>query len=283
MRIISFLGISSRFARRICLLFIIPIFILLVIIWYVKNSQYSSFPKSVLTFGKYNTSYIDPYQQLIYNKISRIINGNLPLIHQPPPQLRILRALLLFYPNDQEAEFLPEFRWFYRSWTEMMTNESSLWRTDLIVYISEYTSIFKNLGCIYDQIRINPEEKPTCRVFPYIRIKDRTSEHKSSSKYQIIDKQRSQTTYQHLRNYGYIDSINTVFEYNASFSMYDFILRTDMDCFLTQNFALYVPYNNSILVGRGGYSTEFNNKRLERIAHDMNWKYADKNSLGSTW
>jgi hypothetical protein len=65
--------------------------------------------------------------------------------------------------------------------------------------------------------------------------------------------------------------------------MYDFLLRTDMDCFITQNFALYVPYNNSVLVGHGGYSTEFNNKRLKRIAHDMNWQYADKNSLGSTW
>ena len=65
--------------------------------------------------------------------------------------------------------------------------------------------------------------------------------------------------------------------------MYDYILRTDMDCFLTYNFALYVPYNNSLLVGRGGYSTTFNSKRLKRIANDMNWKYADKTSLGSTW
>lgn len=65
--------------------------------------------------------------------------------------------------------------------------------------------------------------------------------------------------------------------------MYDFILRTDLDCFLTHNFALYVPYADTLLVGRGGYSTAFNNKRLKRVAHDMNWEYADKNGLGSTW
>jgi len=217
------------------------------------------------------------------NKEDKSINERLPFIHQPPSQSIVLRALLLFYPNDQDLGFQPEFRWFYRSWTEMMTNESALWRTDLIVYASDYTSFFKQLGCVYNQIRTNSKEKPKCRLFPYVRIKNRASNHQPSSEYQNINKQRSQTIYQHLRTYGYIDSINTVLEYNTSFFMYDFILRTDMDCFLTHNFAVYVPYNNSILVGHGGYSTEFNNKRLKRIAHDMNWKYADRNSLGSTW
>ena len=65
--------------------------------------------------------------------------------------------------------------------------------------------------------------------------------------------------------------------------MYDYILRTDMDCFLTSNFALYVPYNNSLIVGHGGYSTTFNTNRLRRIAADMHWQYAERRSLGSTW
>ncbi|CAF0879088.1 unnamed protein product [Adineta steineri] len=261
--------------------------ILSIIILYTKNFH-KSFSQSTVNFGisqiQYNVHKQVSYsQQLTGNKGNNSITKKLPLIYQPSSQSSLLRALLLFYPNDQESDFLPEFRWFYRSWTEMMINESILWRTDLIVYTSEYASIFKDLDCIYNQIRINSEEKPKCRIFPYIRIKSRTTTHAPSSKYQTIDKQRSQTTYQYLRAYEYIDSINTVFEYNASFSMYDFILRTDMDCFLTYNFAYYVPYNYSILVGRGGYSTEFNNKRLKRIARDMNWTYANKNGLGSTW
>ncbi|CAF0832096.1 unnamed protein product [Rotaria sp. Silwood1] len=207
----------------------------------------------------------------------------LPFIYKPSSESSILRALLVFYPTDQDQTFQPEFRWLYRSWTEMMTYESSLWRTDLIVYANEYVSLFKDLDCTYDQIRNDSKEKPKCRVFPYIRIKDRQSKHEPSSKYQFIDNQNSKLLHEHLRTYGYIDSINTVFEYYLSFSMYDYILRTDMDCFLTHNFAHYVPYNNSLLVGRGGYSTAFNSKRLKRIAHNMNWTYADKNSLGSTW
>ncbi len=281
MKFLLHFGSLTRFNRRICFLFICILTIPFVIILCIK-SLLNSFHKPVLILNLKTTRYNAP-NRVSNNKEDKSVNERLPFIHQPPSQSIVLRALLLFYPNDQDLGFQPEFRWFYRSWTEMMTNESALWRTDLIVYASEYTPFFKQLGCVYDQIRTNSKEKPKCRLFPYVRIKNRASNHEPSSKYQNIDKKRSQTIYQHLRTYGYIDSINTVLEYNTSFFMYDFILRTDMDCFLTHNLAVYVPYNNSILVGHGGYSTEFNNRRLKRIARDMNWKYADRNSLGSTW
>ena len=205
------------------------------------------------------------------------------LIYQPAANTTVLRALLLFYPNDQENDFVYELRWFFRSWIEMMTAEPPLWRTDLIVYASEYSTIFKELGCVLDQVRLNATEPTQCRVFPYVRIKNRNSKHDPSSRHQVIDQKRSEALYQHLRGYGYIDSINTVLEYNNSYSMYNYVLRTDMDCFLTLNFARYVPYDDSLIVGRGGYSTEFNQKRLRRIARDMGWSHAGQTALGSTW
>ena len=206
-----------------------------------------------------------------------------PLLYQPSPQTSVLRALLLFFPTDQEGTFASEFRWFYLSWTEMMATESALWRTDLIVYASIHAPLFQELNCVYDQVRQNDQEAPQCRVFPYVRVKDRKSSHQPSSRHQVIDSARSATVHKSLSTYGYIDSINSALEYNNSYAMYDFVLRTDMDCFLTKQFALYIPYNNSMLVGHGGYSTAFNNKRLKRIAHDMGWEYAGKGSLGSTW
>jgi hypothetical protein len=66
--------------------------------------------------------------------------------------------------------------------------------------------------------------------------------------------------------------------------MYDYILRTDMDVFLTKYFGRFVPYNNTLLVGGGGgYSTAFNTASLRRVAKDMNWLYANLTNLGSTW
>jgi hypothetical protein len=273
MKIISYISVSSRFARRLFFLLGFAVLILSLIILFIRRIQ---------TEDQHVPRYNAPNQIKKIPKSTAVKEG-LPLIHQPSLESKVLRALLTFYPNDQRITFEPEFRWLYHSWTEMMANESSLWRTDLIVYTTEYETMFKTLDCVYDEIRKNSEEKPKCRIFPYVRIKDRETKHQTSTKHQIIDFQRSQLLYKNLRNYGYIDSINTVFEYYLSYSMYDYVLRTDLDCFLTQNFALYVPYNHSLLVGHGGYSTAFNNQRLKRIAHDMDWGYANKNSLGSTW
>jgi hypothetical protein len=287
MKIVSYFKISSRFVRRIFFLLSFILLILSITILFVKilqNSSYNPFRTTAQNIPQFNArNRVEKTSQLTDDKENKTVKHELPLIYQLSSKRKVLRALLTFYPNDQKDVFEPEVRWFYRSWVEMMTNESSLWRTDFIIYTTEYDPIFKNLDCVYDQIRLSYEEKPKCRIFPYIRIKNRASKHEPSSAYQIVNQQRSQLLKENLRDYGYIDSINTVFEYNSSYAMYDYVLRTDLDCFLTKNFALYVPYDNSLLVGHGGYSTLFNDKRLKRIAHDMNWQYADKNSLGSTW
>ena len=65
---------------------------------------------------------------------------------------------------------------------------------------------------------------------------------------------------------------------------FDFLIRSDMDVFLTPLFASWLPRHcNDFYVGRGGFSTDFNNNRLNRIADDLNLKYAGKRNLGSTW
>jgi hypothetical protein len=283
MKIISKLNISSRFARRILPLLSLGVFIFLLV-RISRNSSYKVLQKWDINIPRYNApNHVINNSQILDDETKKNIKQELPLIHRPSSESKVLRALLTFYPNDQKQTFESEFRWFYHSWTEMMINESSLWRTDLIVYTTIYESIFKDLNCVHNQVRINAEEKPLCRVFSYIRIKDRKSKHEPATNYQIINEKRSQLLHSYLSNYGYVDSINTVWEYYHSYSMYDYILRTDLDCFLTSNFAFYIPYNQSLLVGRGGYSTLFNSKRLKRIAHDMNWGHADKKSLGSTW
>ena len=277
MQILTYWNFPSRFARRIFFLICFGLFTILTIFLFIRIFHNVSSP----SFQTHTTTRSP--DRTFKHRSTIDVKSRLLFIHQPGTNSKVLRALLTFYPNDQKQKFEAEFRWFFYSWTEMMKNESSLWRTDLIVYTTDYDSMFKDLDCVINEIRINDEEKPRCRVFTYIRIKDRKSTHESVTQHQVNDQKRSRLLHQHLDNYGYIDSINTVFEYYPSYSMYDFILRTDLDCFLTENFALYVPYDQTVIVGRGGYSTNFNNKRLKRIAHDMNWSYADKTSLGSTW
>ncbi|CAF4351275.1 unnamed protein product, partial [Adineta steineri] len=65
-------------------------------------------------------------------------NDYTPRLQQPLTSL-ILRGLLVFFPQSQEEEYLPELLWFYRSWLEMMQQEPFIWRTDLIIYTEKYT------------------------------------------------------------------------------------------------------------------------------------------------
>ncbi len=89
-----------------------------------------------------------------------------------------------------------------------------------------------------------------------------------------------------LDKYEYLDSILMVFDGYNYFKEagYDFLIRSDMDVFLTPLFGKWLPRHcNDFYVGRGGFSTEFNDKKLKRIANNLGLKYASVKNLGSTW
>ena len=262
----------------------------------IKNSKYrnlfvtlllSLILITIVTFHRrhvHKPSYL-PLEQNTTKKNDIHNKEHFPRIYQPV-SLSILRGITIFYPHNQEDNFLSELLWFFHSWIEMMKYEPSSWRTDLIIYTGNFTLNLQQLGCIYNRLRINRHEPAQCRVFPYepINLRDIGYENNAENySCRQIDKKRSILLKQHLRTYEYIDSINIIAECYPSFSMYDHILRTDSDTFLTPNFGRFVPYNNSLLVGRGGYSTAFNTARLRRIAKDMNWFYANRTNIGSTW
>lgn len=193
---------------------------------------------------------------------------------------RIQRAIVIFYPDNQEKKYLPELRWLYRSWLEMMkSGEPSDWRTDLVIFTGSFTSNLQQLACLYDRARSTKEESPQCRVFHYLRISARQPPDNSST-----DRTRAELLVEHLHTYNYIDSINIIFEGHSVLKMYDYILRTDIDVFLTKYFAFHIPITETtLLAGHGGYSVEFNMHRLRRIAVDMGWEYANMSNIGSSW
>jgi hypothetical protein len=60
--------------------------------------------------------------------------------------------------------------------------------------------------------------------------------------------------------------------------------KKDMDVFLTPLFGTWLPKNcNDFYAGGGGYSTDFNDRRLRRIARDLTLEYAHAKNIGSTW
>ncbi|KAI3378641.1 hypothetical protein SNEBB_010883 [Seison nebaliae] len=79
------------------------------------------------------------------------------------------------------------------------------------------------------------------------------------------------------RNLGnlhdYIDSFNIIYEGYVIYQNYDFIMKSDMDTFLTPHFGAYLPpiirrghfMKRSFVTGTGGYSNEWNHPKLNKI------------------
>lgn len=227
--------------------------------------------------------------------------------------VEFMRAVLLYFPIEQVDNFMLEFKWLYRSWIEMQKYEPKKWRTDLIVFIENDPTFFKKenflnqLGCKFTNRRKSTVDKPMCTLINYVALKKRDlppskraqTPEDIKAKYDYLlsdldifsdDKKNLEPFYsiskEGLSNYGYVDSIMMAFDGYEYFKTagYDFLIRSDMDVFLTPLFAKWLPDNcNDFYVGRGGYSDDFNRKRLGRIASDLGLKYAGGDNLGSTW
>jgi hypothetical protein len=224
-------------------------------------------------------------------------------------EIRITRAVLVYFPMDKSNDYMYEFKWLYRSWINMMAYEPAKWRTDLVVFVDK--SMYPNasdffltgLNCSFNNQRQSPRDRPMCTLRDHkaLRLRNFTnkpvslldSDYDSLLKLDIFggsNVNAIERFYQFiatsLNSYGYLDSILMAFEGYDFFKSagYDFLIRSDMDVFLTPLFAQWLPRHcNDFYVGRGGYSTSFNTKRFQRIAKNLNLNYGHMHNLGSTW
>jgi hypothetical protein len=225
-----------------------------------------------------------------------------------PPQtheLRMTRAVLVYFPIDQISNFKNEFKWLYRSWIEMQKNEPVKWRTDLVVFINknelfDKKEFFLNgLNCTFTNRRNSPEDKPMCSLVEYVPLKNRKLSKVAYEKNGIYDyllnkldifsddENNLAPFYNLLKSkishYGYLDSILMAFDGYATLKKagYNFLIRSDMDVFLTPFFGQWLPMRCDLFhVGRG---SKFNENRLRRIANDLGFKFGNQSNLGSTW
>jgi hypothetical protein len=232
--------------------------------------------------------------------------------HKSLNDLRIVRGVLLFYPALQYEYFEQEFRWLYRSWVEMLKHEPKLWRTDLIVfldhelYLTTSKTTFQEFNCSVKNVRKSKHDEPMCTIFDYVAIKTRNIKFYNKEE---LDRMNSEEVFRNLykkvdvfskneedfwifygklkeiTSYNYLDSILMAFDgFKYLKNNFDFLLRTDMDVFLTPFFAKWLPINcNDFIVGGGSFGHDFNMKRLKKAAKYMGLEFVDIRNLGSTW
>ena len=224
-------------------------------------------------------------------------------------EIRIVRAVVVYFPVERGDEYTLEFKWLYRSWIEMQRYEPAKWRTDLVVFLDDVVAIkwMDELNCTTRNRRTSANDKPMCTLITYKPIRGRKlpplaanyTSLSNADKFAFLlnnvdiftrDETALAPFYSMLKdalpNYGYADSILMGFDGYDYFAKagFDFLIRSDMDVFLTPLFSLWLPrYCNDFYVGRGAYSTTFNVKRLKRIAENLGLEHAGIQNLGSTW
>jgi len=213
---------------------------------------------------------------------------------------RITRAIIVYLPlKKADNTFMIELKWLYTSWIEMQKYEPALWRTDLIVFAQNSTDYLNELNCSSENIRTSKSDLPMCTIINYIPINKRKFNFRDVPRtiqyylnnLNIFDNTNEINNFygllkHNLQNYPYTDSILMAFDGYHYFrqARFDYLIRSDMDVFLTPLFSKWLPkICNDFYVGKGGYSVQFNMNRLARIASNIGLNYGYVANLGSTW
>ena len=317
----GFLVFIRKFKKLIAVALVALIFIYIILPIYKKkiNKLLSHAESAYPQYTEISTSTI--YPQLFkcdnyYNNsmLNETIRNNYSLVaDESLHEFRFARGIVIYYPVEKHGGFESEFRWLYLSWIEMQKYEPSKWRTDLIIFMhvevlnskNNVKEFFEGLDCKTENIRNSKEDKPMCTIIDYVPIDKRIQKFNNTYLKSIdplvlfshlykdvnvfdnddVNIWKFHAILKDLAHYGYLDSIMVAFEgYKYFQNKFDFLLRSDMDVFLTPLFAKWLPLNcNDFITGRGAYSGDFNMKRLQKAAKNVNLKPGDVRNLGSTW
>jgi hypothetical protein len=285
---------------------ILKLTIIILILYFLKNKiQIQTSNNSKTT--NYHVDILDCTIKYNLNDL----NYSLP-VPKSLEDVYVTRAIMMYIPVNDFIYYQIEFKWMYRSWIEMQKYESKRWRTDLLLFIDDKNfkkfrvdiKKLNDLNCSFENIRRNKQDPPMCSLIRYQSIADRHVNKtlvkkfiKTEAEYEFLfnkfdifndnDAYLSQfyASLKDLAQYVYVDSILVAFDgYKMSNGVYDFLLRSDIDVFLTPLFAKWLPRRcNDFVVGGGDYGHTFNMKRLKRVSKNLNLEHADEWNLGSTW
>lgn len=193
--------------------------------------------------------------------------------------LGMMRGTIMYLPKEaviqgSESLFVSQAKWFLRSWEETCHYLNSTNRIDVLIVVSNDTlahtqEMLQRWDC-QPTIRTDRTQPSACRLIPgFVPMHDREDEV--------------------LRDYRFANSIDCVVHAAAkgALNMYDKVLRTDMDTFLTPLFASWLP--DKFVVGKGAFCfPQFDTcERLHKIADKLGLAPGNASevvdSIGSTW
>ena len=179
---------------------------------------------------------------------------------------RISRGVAIYFPAS-EAQQEKELSGHLLSVAYMRSTQPSGMKTDVLVFTPPRGNNFtESLGCTH-AMRSSFADREMCRIVQHIPLAERPG---------IVDP---------LVSYKrYVDSVLMLAEFR-DYDKYDYLLKSDMDTFITPGFANWtLPANKLIATGRGGYDHPNSRLRLSFIMkHTLNLRDEGRSNIGTTW
>lgn len=151
-------------------------------------------------------------------------------------QRNIRRAIAVHFPVERSFIYISELKWLYLSWIEIIRQQPTDWQTDLVIF-GLPSPVLDELGCLESNDRSG---KNQCFRIHYRSLWDR--EKNESDLVELIQRKLPIWT-------RHLDSLGILLENEEILNEYDYLLRTDIDVFLTPHFAKYIPFDCSFQTG----------------------------------
>jgi hypothetical protein len=178
----------------------------------------------------------------------------------------IVRGIAVYFPASG-AQQEKELKGLLLSISHVRTFQPSAIKTDLIVFTPPRGyKIAKALGCT-EAKRASFDDPERCVIVEHIPLHERPGENDP------------------LRSYNrFLDSVLMVAEFQ-DFSSYDYLMKTDMDTFVTPAFADWrLPKGKIIATGKGAYGNPTADRQLSFIMKTtFGMKDQGRVNVGTTW
>jgi hypothetical protein len=149
-------------------------------------------------------------------------------------------------------------------------------RRAVVVFVEDNKHLLLQLGCLYTSLKYIQSNDTDLVVFGTKEALNKVPNDCIKVEYELDNLPPE------FLNYRFIYSVSCLTGKHADFlDEYDYILRTDVDTFLTP--AWYTYYPALYTVGVGGYvNDELTRSNLKRISSDFNLRHQGLHNLGST-
>ena len=210
-------------------------------------------------------------RESVRTRLKQDIHASCRLLHaalddQRSRPSQVSRGVLVFLPPDSDR-FNRELKSHYLSVAVMRSTQALSIKTDLLVFTHRTGVDFAvSLGCTKAERR-SFDDPEACIVYEHIPLAGRPN-----STDPLVD-------YAH-----YVDSMLVLAEFHEQ-SAYTYLLRSDLDTFLTPGFSNWTLESNKVMAtGKGGYGSVSANHHLSWLIKDK-LGLVDRSTLnvGSTW